>query len=279
MRPKPEFTPLSDFGQQMHLLVKKGDLPRYALTPGDPGRVPRIGKFWDEYEEVKYHREFRVARGKYKGVDIAACSTGVGGPSTDITVVELANVGVDTFIRVGTAGGLQKHIEPGDLVIHTGAMRLTGAPRAYIGDEYPAVASYEVVLALIEACERLGFNYHVGLTASVDSFYAGEANPIYGGYWPSRLDHVIEDLSMAKIANFEMEAATLFVLANLFGLRAGCICVIGSNRITQVRKPTDGNLDKACQAACEAVRLLAEWDGIKERHQKRHLSPSLLQSE
>ncbi|MCL4458463.1 MAG: nucleoside phosphorylase [Chloroflexi bacterium] len=278
MRPKPEFTPPSEFeGLQKHLLVKKGDLPRYVLTPGDPGRVPRIGKFWDEYEEVKYHREFRVARGRYKGVDIGACSTGVGGPSTDIAVVEMTNIGVDTFIRVGGAAGLQKDIEPGDLVIHTGAMRLTGAPRAYIGDEYPAVASYEVVLALIEACERLGFNYHVGLTASNDSFYAGEANPIPGGYWPSRLDHHIEDLSMAKIATFEMEAATLFVLANLFGLRAGCICVTGSNRITRVRKPID--YDKACQAACEAVRVLAEWDGIKERHQKRHLFPSLLQAE
>lgn len=275
-RPTPNYTPLRESGEQMHLAISQGDLPRFVLAPGDPGRVPRIGKFWDEYHEVAYNREFRSARGTYKGVEIGACSTGVGGPSTDIAINELANVGVDTIIRVGTCAALQPDINIGDLIINDAAVRLTGAPRHYFGDEYPAAATPEVVMALIEACEHLGFTCHVGISASVDSFYAGEVNPIRGGYYPSKMDYWLDDLCMAKVANFEMEAATLFVVGRILGLRTGCICVVGSNRIRRERKPSGDGLDNACHAACEAVRILHEWDALKKSQGKRYFSPSLL---
>lgn len=263
-------------GMQFHMLMKPGDMPRYTLLPGDPGRVPTIGSFWDEYHDIMSNREYRAARGLYKGLDISACSTGMGGPSTEMAVVELANLGVDTFIRVGTCGALQKEVEPGDIIISSGAVRLTGAPQAYVGDEYPAVASYDVVLALIEACERLGLRYHVGITATVDSFYAGEAKPAFGGYMSLGREKRVEEFSAAKIMNFEMEAATLFVLANLFGLRSGTVCAAGSNRITDKRWDTGDVIGNACRAASEAVAILTEWDKLKEAKGAKHFYPSLL---
>src|SRR4029078_12004977 len=230
-----QHTPLHPSGVQMHLKIKAGDVPRYVLTPGDPGRIPVIGERWDSYEEVAYFREFRTARGKLNGVELAACSHGIGGPSTDIAVVELSNCGADTFIRVGSCASLQADIAAGDLVIATGALRLTGTVDAYVDKSYPAVADHEVIMALIEAAEELKETYHLGLAASVDSFYAGEVNPMPGGSWQSKMDTVIERLTRARFANFEMEAATIFTLCQLFGFRGGMICSVGANRVTRER--------------------------------------------
>lgn len=268
---------LHENGVQMHLKLKAGDVSRYVLTPGDPGRVPIIGKTWEEYHEMQHNREYRSASGKYKGIDISACSTGIGGPSTDIAVVELANVGADTFIRVGTCAAIQKDIEIGDIIINTGALRLTGTTDAYIGKEYPAVANYEIVLALIEAAEKLNSKYHLGLTASVDSFYAGEVNPISNNFWNSKMENVINDLNAAKVACFEMEAATLFVLANILGLRAGSVCIVAANRITNERNRSllKVGIEKVCHLSNEAIKVLAEWDKEKERHGKKYYYPSL----
>lgn len=275
-RPEPQFTPLHTGGVQMHLDIKLGDMPGSVLIPGDPGRIPIIGKFWDSYEEVAYKREFRSARGTYRGVEIGACSTGVGGPSADIAINELANVGVDTLIRIGTCAVLQETIDAGDLIINDAAIRLTGASRHYVGDEYPASATPEVVMALVEACERLGFTYHLGVGVSVDSFYAGEINPIHGGFYPSKMDYVLDDLRLAKALNFEMEAATLFVVGRLLGLRTGCLCVAGPNRIRRERKSSGSGLENACLVGCEAIKIIHEWDMLKGTHGKKQFFPGLL---
>lgn len=268
-------TPLHEGGTQMHLKLPGGALPRYVLLPGDPGRVPIIGKFWDKYEEIGQNREFRSARGLYHGVEIGACSTGIGGPSTEIAIIELLNIGADTFIRVGTCATLQENIEPGDLVIHTGAMRLSGAADAYVPKSYPAVAHYEVVCALIEAAEKLHFPYHVGLTASVDSFYAGEVNPLPYGLWFSHFDTVIPDLKAANVLTFEMEAATIFVLANLFNIRAGSICVVAANRITHKRDERSEWIERVAKVATEAVFILHGMDKAKQSKNKKYWSISL----
>jgi uridine phosphorylase len=269
-------TPLHPDGVQMHLKIRPGDVPRYVLTPGDPGRVPVIGAAWDSFEEVAHFREYRTIRGRIDGVDIAACSHGIGGPSTDIAIVELSNCGADTFIRVGSCAALQPDIAPGDLVIATGALRLTGTVDAYIGKEYPAVADHEVLMALIEAAEELGEIYHVGLAASVDSFYAGEVNPMPGGYWQSSMDTVLDDLRRARVANFEMEAATIFTLCQLFGFRGGMICSVGANRITRQRADSAESIQRCCRVASRAVAILAGWDARKAAAGKRHLHPALL---
>lgn len=262
-------------GLQMHLKIKPGDVPRYMLTPGDPGRVPVIGEAWDSYEEVAHFREYRTARGKIGGVDIGCCSHGVGGPSTDIAVIELSNCGADTFIRVGSCAALQPEMAPGDLIISTGALRLTGTVDAYVDRGYPAVADYEVVMALVQAAEELGETYHVGLSASVDSFYAGEVNEMPGGFRQSRMDHVIEDLRQARVANFEMEAATIFTLAQIFGFRGGMICSVGANRITEQRGDTAPSIKRCARVASHAVRILAGWDAAKAKHGKKRLYPAL----
>jgi len=271
----PKHTELLKDGAQFHLRIRPGDISRYVLMPGDPGRVPTIGATWDSYEEVAYNREFRVARGRAGGVDIAACSHGIGGPSTDIAAVELANCGADTFIRVGSCASLQPEIEAGHLVIATGALRLSGAVDAYVGREYPAVADHLIVLALVQAAQELGKPYHLGLAASVDSFYAGEANPMPGGYWPARMDSALDDLRQARVANFEMEGATLFTLAGLFGWRAGMICSVGANRITRHRLDSKESIADCCAVATRAVTILDAWDRARAAAGARHWHPGL----
>ncbi|MEM1775281.1 MAG: nucleoside phosphorylase, partial [Desulfurococcaceae archaeon] len=193
-RIKSASVPETDSGLQYHLMVKPGDVSKYVLLPGDPERVPIIAKYWDEYWHVATHREFVTYSGYYKGVFISATSTGIGAPSTAIAVEELARVGAEVFIRVGTTGALKKEIKVGDLIISTGAVRLEGTSKHYVIPEYPAVASYDVVLALIEAAETLGVRYHVGLTASSDSFYVGQERPGFKGYLPHHQKGLIEYL-------------------------------------------------------------------------------------
>jgi len=164
-------TPQTETGLQYHIQCKPGDVAPYVLLPGDPDRVARISKYWDERREVARHREYVTHTGKYKGAPISATSTGIGCPAAAIAVEELLRVGAHTFIRVGTTGAIQPEIKVGDLVISRAAVRLDGTSKQYVRVEYPAVAHHEVVLALIEAAETLGVRYHVGITASTDSFY------------------------------------------------------------------------------------------------------------
>jgi uridine phosphorylase len=261
--------------KKMHVAVAPGDLPRYVLLPGDPGRVPVIGRQWDDYEEISFHREFRVARGRSGGVALGVCSTGIGGPSTDIAAIELKDVGVDTFIRVGTCASVQADIDCGTLVISTGAVRHSGAADAYVERAYPAIAHHEVTLALIEAAEALGVRYALGITASVDSFFAGQDQPMPDGYRPSHVARLVDDLRQARVANLEMEAATLFVLAGIFAFRAGCICAVGSNRITRVRQPSATAVEDCAAVATRAVQILAARDAKLAAAGKRHWHPGM----
>lgn len=257
----------------MHL--KPGDIPRYVLLPGDPGRVPLIASFWDQSRMVAEHRGFVTYAGTYKGVALAATSTGIGGPSTAIVVEELLRVGADTFIRVGTTGSLQDYIKLGDLVITTAAVRLDGASKAYVDPEYPAVASYDVTLALIEAAESLGVKYHVGITASSDSFYVGQGRPGFRGYLPQKWEGVERILREINVLNFEMEASTLFTLSNIYGARAGAVCAAIANRVTDKFDPQAGITD-LIRVANEAVRILHEWDKLRELKGRKHLSIRLI---
>jgi uridine phosphorylase len=264
-------------GLQYHLMIKKGDVSRYVLLPGDPERVPLIAKYWDKAWHVATHREFVTYSGYYKGVFISATSTGIGAPSTAIAIEELARCGVDTFIRVGTTGALKREIKLGDLVISTGAVRLEGTSRHYAISEYPAIASFEVVLALIEAAESLGVNYHVGLTASSDSFYVGQERPGFKDYLPPFQRGLIEYLRSMNVLNFEMEASVIFVLSNIYGLRAGAVCAAIANRETDEFKPGVG-VEDAIRVANEAVKILSEWDFEKERRGKKYITPDIIRS-
>ena len=258
--------PETEERKQYHLEVKPGDVASIVLLPGDPQRVERISSLWDSSREVAVHRQFVTHTGEYKGKPISACSTGIGGPGTAIVIEELANVGADSFIRVGSCATLKESIDIGDLIISTSAVRLDGTSRQYVRLEYPASASHEVVLAMIEAAEGLGLTYHLGISASTDSFYLGQSRPGFRDYTQSFSKTLIEDLTRANVANFEMEAATLFTLGNIYGFRTGAVCAVYANRVRD-EFAVKGEMD-VIKCGNEAVRILAELDEEKKSAKK-----------
>jgi uridine phosphorylase len=265
--------PVTEDRKQYHLEVKEGEVAKTVLLPGDPQRVERISSLWDSFREVATHRQFVTHTGKYKGTDISACSTGIGGPGMAIVIEELANVKVDSFIRVGSCATLKKDIEIGDLIISTAAVRLDGTSRQYVRTEYPASASYETLLALIEAAENLGLTYHLGISASTDSFYLGQSRPGYDGYFQSFSTTLIEDLQRANVANFEMEAATLFTLGNIYGFRTGAVCAVYANRVRDEFE-VKGEMD-VIRCGNEAVKILADIDEEKKTAGRNHWNRKL----
>ena len=267
--------PTSEAGAQYHLHLSAGQIPPTILMPGDPGRVERMRQTWDDGEELAYHREYRSARGKYKGVEIGAISSGVGAPSLEIATQEFAVIGGQTIIRVGTCGALRPEIELGDLIIPVAAVRRDGTGERYLPPEHPAFADPEVYLALVEACERLGLRYHLGIVASISSFYLGQERPVHGGFWQSSADGMIEDLRKAGVACFEMECSALFLLARLFGMRSGAIMGAVANRATN-QFGDHGAEDNSIKAANEAVLVLDEWRRLKEKTGAKTFRPSLL---
>jgi uridine phosphorylase len=260
--------------KQYHIQCRKGDLAEYLLVPGDPERVDKIASFWDYAKEISCHREFRSFTGKYKGVAVSALSSGIGPACMAIVVNEASRVGVHTFIRVGSSGAIQENVKCGDVVLSSATVRLDYASNCYVMPEYPATANYEVLLALIEAAESLGIdNYHVGVTATTADFYAGQNRHVH--FYPATTESLIPQLQKANVLNFEMETATLYTLANLFGLRAGAICAVYANRCTNEFKPGAGE-ESATKIANEATKILHEWDAKKHKQKKKWLYPSLL---
>jgi len=134
-----------------------------------------------------------------------------------------------------------------------GSVRLEGTSKHYVIPEYPAIASYDIVLALIDAAETLGVKYHVGLTASSDSFYVGQERPGYKGYLPPHQRGLIDYLRSVNVLNFEMESSIIFVLANIYGLKAGAVCAVIANRETNEFAPHAG-IEDAIRVANEAVK-------------------------
>jgi uridine phosphorylase len=246
---------------QYHVAVGPDDVAGPVLLPGDPERVPKIAASWDGAEEVASHREFRTVTGEYEGAPVTCTSTGIGSPSAAIAVEELARVGAETFVRVGSCGVIQPGVEVGDLIITSGAVRQEGTSDEYVREDYPAVADHEVVSALVAAAEELGYDYHVGLTCSTDSFYAGQGRDGFGGFEAAGADDLVEELRETGVLNFEMEAAAILTLANLYGLRGGAVCTVYANRVTGEFR-TEGER-RAGRCASLAAKLLDEMGTVK----------------
>ena len=230
---------------QPHLLVEPGDLNDVALLPGDPGRVDRIAGHCDESEVVAENREYKVVNATYEGRDVTLCSTGIGCPSAAIAVEELAAVGVETFLRVGTTGALQSGIEIGDMVVATGAAKNEGTSKRYEDVEYPAVPDYEALTALVDAAEANDEDVHVGPIASDDAFYA-------------ETDAYVEDWEDAGILAVEMEAAAIFTLARRKGLRAGAICTVDGNLVEGTQKGTGDDEEELPEKAKDNVARMID---------------------
>jgi Uridine phosphorylase len=244
--------------EQYHLELTTDDVAESVLLPGDPGRIERIAETWNEHAVVADHREYRTITGTHDGTPISATSTGIGSPSAAIAVEELARVGAQTCIRVGSCGAIQPETDVGDLIITTGAVRQEGTSKEYIRPEYPAVADHAVVSALAAAADQLGYDYHLGLTASTDSFYAGQSREGFDGFRARGAEAQIDELRQAGVLNFEMEASALLTLAGIYGLRAGAVCTVFADRTTgEFRTEGEG---RAAAVASRAVSLLASMD-------------------
>lgn len=241
----------------------------YVFLCGDPGRVEAISAGWSDALEVASVREFRFITGSLDGVRLTAASTGVGAPGTAIVVEELAKLGAHTLLRVGNSGGLAPDLEPGDLVVSTGAVRDDGTSRSYVAPEYPAVAHHALVAALLAAAQRQGVRCRAGVTWSLDGFYARNAmlgadgalaSMSFEGYWTRAAAQRIPDMRAARVQNCEMEAGALLTLSGLFGLRAGCICVV-SDRVPWAGPSEfdfDRNMARCIEVATEAMLHLAK---------------------
>ena len=193
-----------------------GDVGKYVLMPGDPTRVQRIANHFDSACKMAEYRGYITYTGETKGIGISSTSSGIGCPSTAIAMEELMNIGADTFIRVGTTGALVPYLDSGDIVIATGAVRWEGTSKTYISTEYPAVASYQVVNALLQAANELDIKVHPGIIISSDAYYGGN-------------DEVLRQFGEANVLSIEMEASLMFTLANIRGKRAGAICTVDGN--------------------------------------------------
>ncbi len=244
-----------------HLGITKTDLQgaSIAILPGDPARVAKIAEAMDSAVFIASNREFTIYLAKLEGQNVVVCSTGIGGPSTSIAVEELAQLGVNTFLRIGTTGAIQPEVNAGDIIVTTGAVRLDGASLHFAPMEFPAVADFDVVSAMKKAAMDIGARVHVGITASSDTFYPGqERYDTFSGRVTRRFQGSVKEWQSMGVLNFEMEAATLFTMCASSGLRAGCVAGVIVNR-TQKETPQHDHNEveaRAIKAVVETVRNL-----------------------
>ncbi|MEO8745125.1 MAG: nucleoside phosphorylase [Candidatus Dormiibacterota bacterium] len=250
--------------KKYHIGLGPGDVGKYVLVPGDPGRTPNIAKYLDDAREVAFSREYRTFTGNVDGVPVSAMSTGMGGPSVAIGIEELSELGVHTLLRVGTCGAAQPEIKMGDLVIATGAVRSEGTPNGYVPLEYPAVAALDVVNELVSAAIRAKARYHVGIIRSVDALYSDLV--------PDTMPrpHLRDELEMwqrAGVLSNDMESSTLFVVARLRKLRAGtinlCVDELGAGEIHHL---DPSYMDRMLKVAVDAIRHLIKRDAVAAEH-------------
>ena len=243
-------------GKQYHIQCAPGDIAPTVILPGDPARSDEIAATWDEAGLVAHNREHRTFTGKTGGTPISVTSSGMGSPAAAIAIEELLRVGAKTIIRLGTCGAIQEGINCGDLIINTACVRHDGASDTYVEPSYPASADHEVTAALIRACKETGARFHVGIGCSTASFHCGQGRPGLGGYSQTFFKDIVDDMRRARVLNFEMEAAILFTLGNLYGFRSGALCVVVANRLTN--EMVSAPMLPAIRAVNRAVQILSE---------------------
>ena len=255
--------------EEFHLKIKSGDVGRYVLLCGDPGRCESIAKYFSKPEFLSSNREYTIYNGMTEGEKISVCSTGIGGPSSAIALEELVHCGADTFIRIGTSGGMNPDVMSGDVVIGTGAIRLEGTSREYAPIEFPAVANFQIVKALVEAAEESGHPYHVGVLQCKDSFYgqhSPETMPV-GSELKFMWDAWIKSGALAS----EMESAALFVVGAVRRVRVGSIMAVFANQTRSELGMEDSvnfDTDAAIRIGVEAMKKLIKEDKAKNKKSK-----------
>jgi len=250
-----------DVNRQYHIQVAKDEVGRYVILPGDPKRCVKIAQYFDNPVLIADNREYITYTGTLDGVKVSVTSTGIGGPSASIAMEELYRCGADTFVRIGTCGGMQTEIKSGDIVIATAAVRMEGTSREYAPIEYPAVANLDVTNALVEAAKEKGFVYHTGVVQSKDSFY-GQHEPevMPAGY---ELINKWEAWKRMGCLASEMESAALFIVAGKLRVRMGsCLLVLANQEREKLglENPVVHETDMAIRVAVEAIRRMIKED-------------------
>ncbi len=256
---------MQEMEKQFHIRCAEGDVGRYCILPGDPGRCKAIAAHFDDAVFVSQNREYTIYTGTLLGEKVSVCSTGIGGPSAAIAMEELHNIGPDTFIRVGTCGGIDLDVRSGDVVIATGAVRFEHTGLEYAPMEFPAVADFEVTTALVQAAKNLQKPGKVGIVQCKDSFY--------GQHDPKRMPVSYELLNKWEawkrlgVKASEMESAALFVVASALGVRCGsCFHVVWNQEREAAGLDQDMSEDtsSAIEVGVEALKLLIQADREKE---------------
>ncbi len=255
---------MQELEKQFHIRCVEGDVGRYVILPGDPGRCESIAKLFDNPVHVAQNREYNIYTGTLLGEKVSVCSTGIGGPSASIAMEELHNIGADTFIRVGTCGGIDLDVQSGDIVVATGAIRFEHTSMEYAPIEYPAVSNLDIAIALREASQAMGKRTHVGVVQCKDAFY--------GQHSPAKMPVSYELLQKWEawkrlgVKASEMESAALFVVADALGCRCGsCFHVIWNQE--REAAGLDQNMSEDTSAAVrvgvEALKLIIAQDKAK----------------
>ncbi|MHA2074320.1 MAG: nucleoside phosphorylase [Candidatus Hodarchaeales archaeon] len=264
-------------GRQYHIGLAPGELAENIVIVGDPDRPERTKHLFSDIYLDKRVREFRTITGKIDEMDISIMSTGIGTDNTEICLIEIMQICKSpTIIRAGSCGSLQEFIAIGDLVISTGSVRLEQTSTFFVPEGYPAIANFEVILALTEAAGSLNTTFHVGLTASAAGFYGAQGRKIPG--LPLRFPNLREDLSNLNVYNMEMETSTLFNLSQILKLRAGSVCAVYAKRLSDEFIPNDKKriAEMNClETAITSHKILRKMDLVKKQANKKHWVPSL----
>lgn len=251
--------------KQYHIQVGEGDVGKYVILPGDPKRCAKIAKYFEDAKLVADSREYVTYTGYLDGVKVSVTSTGIGGPSASIAMEELVNAGADTFVRIGTCGGMQLDVKSGDVVIATGAIRMEGTSKEYAPIEFPAVANIDVVNALTASAKELGTNFHTGVVQCKDSFY-GQHSPETKPVSYELLNKWEAWKRLGCLAS-EMESAALFVVASALKVRVGSVFLVMANQEREkegLENPVVHDTDMAVRVAVEALRKLIKKDQEEE---------------
>lgn len=249
-------------GREYHTQLAGDDVGRYVIMPGDPKRCEKIAKHLTDAVLVADSREYVTYTGFLDGVKVSVTSTGIGGPSASIAMEELVHCGADTFIRVGTSGGMQREVLGGDLVIASGAVRMEGTSKEYAPIEYPAVAHIQVVNALMNAADKLGKRSHVGVVQCKDAFF-GQHEPEVKPAGYELLQKWEAWVKMGCLAS-EMESAALFIVGSYLRVRVGTVLLVVANQEREkagLENKQVHDTEAAIEVAIEAVRELIRKDG------------------
>lgn len=252
---------MHELERQYHIHCAPGEVGRYVILPGDPGRCPAIAAHFDDAKLIAQNREYTTYTGTLLGEKVSVCSTGIGGPSASIAMEELHQCGADTFIRVGTCGGIDLDVQCGDVVIATGAIRYEHTSREYAPIEFPAVPDFEVTTALKAAADSLGYRTHTGVVQCKDSFYgqhSPEKSPVY-----YELLQKWESWKRLGVKASEMESAATFVVAAALRCRCGsCFHTVWNQEREKagLDQRMSENTASAVRTAVEAIKLLIAQD-------------------